>query len=84
VDPEAQASHIVVTAKGAKVFHDACALTADARIAFHEKDLMEDVVAAAREVDVSLERLHLEPRAAGRDRRRRLREELDWTIRVGR
>ena len=51
VHPEAQASHIVMTAKGAEVFHDACALAADARIAFHEKHLMENVVAAAREVD---------------------------------
>jgi len=54
VDPEAQASHVVVTAKGAEVFHDACALAADARIAFHEKHLMENVVAAAREVDAWL------------------------------
>ena len=54
VDPEAQASHVVVTAKGAEVFHDACALAADARIAFHEKHLMENVVAAAREVDARL------------------------------
>ena len=54
VDPEAQASHIVVTAKGAEIFHDACALAADARIAFHEKHLMENVVAAARTVDAWL------------------------------
>ena len=54
VGPEEGASHTVVTGKGAKVFHDVCAQAADARVAFHEKRLMENVVSAARTVDAWL------------------------------
>jgi len=54
VGPEERASHTVVTGKGAKVFHDVCAKAADARVAFHEKRLMENVVSAARTVDAWL------------------------------
>ena len=71
MDPEARASHIVVTAKGAEVFHDACALAADPRITFHEKHLMENVVAAAREVDAGCgrrRREHTPPISAMRSR----------------
>jgi len=54
VGPEERASHSVMTRKGAQVFHDVCAEAADARVAFHEKHLMENVVAAARTVDAWL------------------------------
>jgi hypothetical protein len=54
VGPEERASHAVMTGLGAKVFHDVCAEAADARIAFHEKRLMENVVSAARTVDAWL------------------------------
>jgi hypothetical protein len=54
VGPEERASHAVMTGNGARVFHDACAEAADARVAFHEKRLMENVVSASRKVDARL------------------------------
>ena len=54
VGPEERASHTVMTGKGAQLFHDVCAEAADARVAFHEKRLMENVVSAARTVDAWL------------------------------
>ena len=59
VGPEERASHTVVTGNGARVFHDVCAEAADARVAFHEKRLMEKVVLAARDVDARAHGAHL-------------------------